>query len=116
VSYPDFIDDREGLERWRESSRTGNGHKLVANNNTVFRFVQTIDRLTNRSDEPSAAAHETAHHSSPTPDQVIAELCEALHYLAEFVVDITDQSQAKDVPYAIARETLNKYKARGAAG
>jgi hypothetical protein len=43
--YPDFIQDREGLDRWRESSRTGDGHAMVANNNTVFRFVQTIDSL-----------------------------------------------------------------------
>lgn len=43
--YPDFIQDRDGLNRWRESSREGDGHEMVANKNTVYRFVQTIDSL-----------------------------------------------------------------------
>jgi hypothetical protein len=43
--YPDFISDREGIDRWRASSRVNDGHALVANNNTVFRLVQTIDSL-----------------------------------------------------------------------
>lgn len=45
MSYPDFISDREGLDRWRETAREGDGHAFVANKNTVHRFVQTIDKL-----------------------------------------------------------------------
>lgn len=45
MPYPDFISDREGLDRWRTISREGDGHAVVANKNTVFRFVQTVDRL-----------------------------------------------------------------------
>ncbi len=41
-----FLEDREGLERWRTASRIRPGHDMAnANNNTVQRFVQTIDKL-----------------------------------------------------------------------
>lgn len=44
--YPDFLEDQDGLDRWRETAAIGNGHDMAsANKNTIQRFVQTIDRL-----------------------------------------------------------------------
>lgn len=46
MSYPDFIQDREGLERWRASALEGSGHDMAhVNKNTLHRFVQTVDNL-----------------------------------------------------------------------
>lgn len=46
MAYPDFVSDREGLERWREIAQEGSGHDMAhANKNTLYRFVQTVDNL-----------------------------------------------------------------------
>lgn len=44
--YPDYLDDPEGFERLREAARTKDGHAFTAcNNNSVWRLVETIERL-----------------------------------------------------------------------
>lgn len=44
--YPDYLDDPEGYERLREFARTHDGHAFTAaNNNSVWRLVETIERL-----------------------------------------------------------------------
>lgn len=46
MSYPDFVEDSDGLDRWRQHAREGSGHAMAeANKNTLFRMVQTIDQL-----------------------------------------------------------------------
>lgn len=67
MSYPDFISDRDGLDRWRESSRKGDGHDMVANKNTVHRFVQTVDKL-------EAALRAMLEHYGPPAS--VAALCD----------------------------------------
>lgn len=42
---PFDVMDEAAIERWREMGREGNGHELVANRNSVRRFVALIDRI-----------------------------------------------------------------------
>lgn len=44
---PDYLDDAEGLERWRDEARRGSGHDMAPINiNSLRRLIDTIDRLT----------------------------------------------------------------------
>lgn len=46
MGYPDYVADRDGLERWRATALEGDGHDMAhVNKNSLLRFVQTIDNL-----------------------------------------------------------------------
>lgn len=43
---PDYIDDPDGLERWRQAAIKGRGHDMAPINiNTLRRLIDTIERL-----------------------------------------------------------------------
>lgn len=47
--YPDYLDDPEGLERFRDAVRENRGHDMAAvNHNSLGRLIDTIDRLKHR--------------------------------------------------------------------
>lgn len=44
--YPDYVDDPDGLARFREQVRHGRGHDMaICNNNSLGRLIDTIERL-----------------------------------------------------------------------
>lgn len=44
--HPDFVADTAGLDHWRADALIGGGHDMTTvNKNTLFRFVETIDKL-----------------------------------------------------------------------
>jgi hypothetical protein len=44
--YPDYVDDPDGLDRFREQVKRESGHDMaVCNNNSLGRLIDTIERL-----------------------------------------------------------------------
>jgi len=62
--YPDYIDDPDGLERFRQAVLSNSGHDMAAvNHNSLGRLIDTIERLRRERD---AALSQTL----PAPGEV----------------------------------------------
>lgn len=63
--YPDYIDDPDGLERFRQAVRSNAGHDMAdVNYNSLGRLIDTIERL--RSERDTALSPQTL----PAPGEV----------------------------------------------
>jgi hypothetical protein len=55
--YPDYLDDPDGLDRFRQSVRVNSGHDMaLVNYNSLGRLIDTIDRLTRQQAEARATS------------------------------------------------------------
>lgn len=94
IDAPDYLDDAEGLGRWRDEARRGHGHDMASVNiNSLRRLIDTIDRL--------SAALASGHTPSPCPGcaakdevmeafkaQVSAGVTETLHIASQVEVSL----------------------------
>ena len=70
--YPDYLDDPDGLERFRQAVLTNSGHDMAAvNHNSLGRLLDTIERLRGERD---AAFATTPPKSGDAVREAVARL------------------------------------------